>query len=721
MASNPFEAKGAVGHSPPKKAKEDATLKNTATLKKAESIMLTSSEVDSRICIDCDPGYVYCSLNALKTHKSTKKHLDKVARNLQPPRDGAGEESEREVQRERDRMEEEGVEAENRKGIELPESGGEDNEGDQHHENTVADLGGDNYGGEDEEELILRHDRQVVTALTGATSTGRGEGHVERDTGAIRKPMSRIRHGTPHYPPPSLSTPSRGRGSTPMRPGASAKMPIVAMTPDSYNVDHSGTILGDTTSTNYIINQISSQISSQISNQIWEANANLRQSLEQKIDNNQMEMQIQTKELQNEMVNLTRKGAVDRRNIKSHDEAFRAMAHKQDQMKAELEGLQAVIRKSVEGNGEGWGTQDWGNSQFNTSNQTKAEAQEMMEDIMRRKANLVMTGMEEREDETQEELWELVVGFLKSKLEIAEDVLKEGIVHVRRLGNKNRRSGYDRRRASVARPVLMVFKSIKFRDLIDTGFQYEREAISKMRNEYFEKSREEKEADPMPAFINIKADNPPFLRSKGYEVKNVARLCNTYSYQLNGRKFGCLLQGLSGNLRLVLYHDSGRGGGQEREATSRTEAETMALKILTKASEDCGWVKLGAKAFTKMGELLPEFIKEPLRDATVRVFRNQDLIQHEEGEGSIEDTAATAGRPRTHGAGATFVDPRTPEQTGPGATAGATGWSSDFLKDVGVQEKEKGPKCIDMISALLDGEEDLARREVLEEDGSGFC
>ena len=147
----------------------------------------------------------------------------------------------------------------------------------------------------------------------------------------------------------------------------------------------------------------------------------------------------------------------------------------------------------------------------------------------------------------------------------------------------------------------------------------------------------------------------------------------------------------------------------------------MALKILTKASEDCGWVKLGAKAFTKIGELLPEFIKEPLRDATVRVFRNQDLIQHVEGEGSIEATAATAGRPRTHGAGATFADPRTPGQTGPGATAGATGWSSDFLKDVGVQEKEKEPKCIDMISVLLDGEEDLARREVLEEDGSGFC
>ena len=104
MASNPFEARGAVGHSPPKKAKEDATLKNTAILKKAESIMLTSSEVDSRICIDCDPGYVYCSLNALKTHKSTKKHLDKVARNLQPPRDDTGEENEREVQRDRGRL-----------------------------------------------------------------------------------------------------------------------------------------------------------------------------------------------------------------------------------------------------------------------------------------------------------------------------------------------------------------------------------------------------------------------------------------------------------------------------------------------------------------------------------------------------------------------------------------------------------------------------------------
>ena len=147
MASNPFEARGAVGRSPPKKAKEDASLKNAVTLKKTESIMLTSSEVDSRICIDCDPEYVYCSLNALKTHKGTKKHLDKAARNLQPLRDGDGEESEREAQRERDRVEKERVEAENRKGTELPESGGEDNGGDQHHESTVADLDGDSYGG----------------------------------------------------------------------------------------------------------------------------------------------------------------------------------------------------------------------------------------------------------------------------------------------------------------------------------------------------------------------------------------------------------------------------------------------------------------------------------------------------------------------------------------------------------------------------------------------
>ena len=147
MASNPFEAKGAVGHSPPKKAKEDATLKNTATLKKAESIMLTSSEVDSRICIDCDPGHVYSSLNALKTHKGTQKHLDKVARNLSPPTDGTGEENKSEAQRERDRAEEERVEAENRKGSGPPEGGGEDNGGGQHHEDAVADLSGDGCGG----------------------------------------------------------------------------------------------------------------------------------------------------------------------------------------------------------------------------------------------------------------------------------------------------------------------------------------------------------------------------------------------------------------------------------------------------------------------------------------------------------------------------------------------------------------------------------------------
>lgn len=251
------------------------------------------------------------------------------------------------------------------------------------------------------------------------------------------------------------------------------------------------------------------------------------------------------------------------------------------------------------------------NDSYITAAQASAKAQEVVLEMKRKERNLVIKGVSEQEEESPQKLQENVAIWLADKMRPVYDnsfkdkleyIMWDQIEFVKRQGPFNALRKFPR-------DVVVTLFHKRNQERILTDFIPVRNGRIKAWEEYKSLPREEKDKRDPPSFFDIVEDHPNYLRNRGNEIKDIAKVAGCHRTLKKPGKLGAV-QLPRGDFRLALLEVK-REGFAEIQSEEDTMAEVR--EILIKAGEARGWDLKGSRASTKLGEHMPRVMPQELR------------------------------------------------------------------------------------------------------------
>ena len=271
------------------------------------------------------------------------------------------------------------------------------------------------------------------------------------------------------------------------------------------------------------------------------------------------------------------------------------------------------------------------NDSYITVAQASANAQEVAMEMKRKEKNIVVKGVREQEEEDPQTLHENVAVWLAEKMRpVYSDSYKDKLEGIMwdQIESAKRQGPFNAFR-KFPREVVVTFFHKNTQEKILKDFIPIRNDRIKAWEEYKSLPREERNKRDPPSFFDIAEDHPNYLRNRGNEIKDIAKVAACHRTLKKPGKIGAV-QLPRGDFRLALL-EAKRGGFAEIQSAEDTVEEVR--EILIKAGEARGWDLKGSRAATKLGEHMPRVMPQELRGHRPLIAPARDVERWRSGNG----------------------------------------------------------------------------------------
>ena len=269
------------------------------------------------------------------------------------------------------------------------------------------------------------------------------------------------------------------------------------------------------------------------------------------------------------------------------------------------------------------------NDSYITAAQASANAQEVVMEMRRKEKNIVVKGVREQEEESPQTLHEDVARWLAEKMrpvysspckDKLEEIMWDQIESVKRQGPFNALRKFPR-------DIVVTLFHKKSQEQLLKDFIPVRNERVRIWEEYKSLPREERNKRSPPSFFDIVEDHPNYLRNRGNEIKDIAKVAGCHRTLKKPGKIGAV-QLPRGDFRLALLEVKGEGFA---EIQSAEDTEEEVREILMKAGEARGWDLKGSRAATKLGEHMPKAMPQELRTLRPLIALARDVERWRSG------------------------------------------------------------------------------------------